>query len=120
MIRLRHANGFQTYYLHLSSIAKGLRPGVRVSQGDVIGRVGASGVVTGPHLDYRLTKGGVFVNPLVEQRKLPPGEPIPAELLGAFEAARDEALRQLSKQLGGPETLVAGSREPADTLRAQP
>lgn len=78
VIRLRHANGFQTYYLHLSSIAKGLRPGVRVSQGDVIGRVGASGVVTGPHLDYRLTKGGVFVNPLVEQRKLPPGEPIPA------------------------------------------
>jgi murein DD-endopeptidase MepM/ murein hydrolase activator NlpD len=120
LIRLRHANGYQTYYLHLSSIAKGLRPGVRVSQGDVIGRVGASGAVTGPHLDYRLMKHGVFVNPLVEQRKLPAGDPISAGLLKAFEAVRDEALVQLMQQLGAPETLVAGSREPADARLARP
>lgn len=120
LVRLRHANDYHTYYLHLSSIAKEIRPGVRVSQGKVIGRVGASGVVTGSHLDYRLTKRGVFVNPLVEQRKLPPGKPIPAELLGAFEAARDEALRQMTKLLGAPETLMAGSREPADPPLAQP
>ena len=86
----------------------------------MIGRVGASGVVTGPHLDYRLTKRGAFVNPLVEQRKLPPGEPLPVELLGAFEAARDDVLRQLSKQLGAPETRVAGSREPGDALLPRP
>lgn len=107
-------------YLYLSSIAKGLRSGTRVSQGDVIGPVGASGVVTGPHLDYRLTKHGVFVNPLVEQRRLPAGDPISAGLLKAFEAVRDEALAQLTKQLGAPETLVAGSREPADALLARP
>jgi len=120
LIHLRHANGYHTYYLHLSSIAKRIRPGVRVSQGDVIGRVGASGVVTGPHLDYRLTKRGVFVNPLVEQRKLPPGDPISAESLRAFEAARDEALQQLRKPLGAPEPLATDSREPADAGQVRP
>ncbi|MDO8794232.1 MAG: M23 family metallopeptidase [Vicinamibacterales bacterium] len=120
LIRLRHANGYQTYYLHLSSIAKGLRPGVRVSQGDVIGRVGASGVVTGPHLDYRVVRRGVFVNPLVELRNLPAGDPISAGSLKTFEALRDEALAQLANQLGAPNTLVAGSREPDDALPARP
>jgi len=120
LIRLRHANDYHTYYLHLSSIAKRIRPGVRVSQGDVIGRVGASGVVTGPHLDYRLAKRGVFVNPLVEQRKLPPGDPISAESLRAFEAGRDEALQQLTRQLGAPEPLTADTREPADARQVRP
>ena len=111
LIRLRHANGYQTYYLHLSSIAKGLRPGVRVSQGDVIGRVGTSGVVTGPHLDYRVMRRGVFVNPLVEQRNLPPGDPISADSRRAFEIVRDEALERLTEQLGAPAALAARSRE---------
>jgi murein DD-endopeptidase MepM/ murein hydrolase activator NlpD len=102
LLRLRHANGYQTYYLHLSAFAKGLRPGTRVSQGDVIGRVGASGVVTGPHLDYRLAKHGVFVNPLVELRKLPPGDPISPESLTTFEATRDAAMAEVTKQLGAP------------------
>lgn len=120
LIHLRHANGYHTYYLHLSSMAKGIRPGVRVSQGGVIGRVGTSGVVTGPHLDYRLTKRGVFVNPLVEQRKLPPGDPISADSLKAFEAARGEALKQLTTQLGAPETLAVDTRKAADALIARP
>lgn len=120
LIRLRHTNGYQTSYLHLSAIAKRIRPGVRVSQGDVIGQVGASGVVTGPHLDYRLAKRGVFVNPLVEQRKLPPGDPISAESSRGFEAARDEALKQLTKQRGALETLAADTLAPADALLARP
>jgi murein DD-endopeptidase MepM/ murein hydrolase activator NlpD len=120
LIRLRHANSYHTYYLHLSSIAKGIRPGVRVSQGDVIGRVGASGVVTGPHLDYRLAKGGVFVNPLVEQRTLTSGDPVSAESMPVFEAARDEALKQLTKHLGAPDTVLANTREPADARVARP
>ena len=120
LIRLRHANGYQTYCLHLSSIAKGLRPGGRVSQGDVIGRVGASGVVTGPHLDYRVMRRGVFVNPLIERRRLSAGDPISAGSLKAFEALRDEALARLTNELGAPKTLVAGSREPDDALLAQP
>jgi murein DD-endopeptidase MepM/ murein hydrolase activator NlpD len=96
LIRLRHANGYETYYLHLSSIARNVRPGARVAQGDVIGRVGASGLVTGPHLDYRLRKHGVFVDPLIEQRRLPAGDPLSSTSMVAFDAARDRALARLT------------------------
>jgi murein DD-endopeptidase MepM/ murein hydrolase activator NlpD len=99
MVRLKHRNGYESYYLHLSSIPRRIRRGVRVSQGDVIGAVGASGLVTGPHLDYRLRKAGVFVDPLAEHRKLPPGDPVPADARQAFEAARDEALLNLRTRL---------------------
>lgn len=81
-ISLRMADGAET---------SGIRAGARVSQGKVIGRVGASGVVTGPHLDYHLTKRGEFVNPLAEQRKLPSGGPISLASLTAFEAVRNDA-----------------------------
>ena len=97
MVRLRHASGFETYYLHLSAIAKGVRPGARVEQGQLIGKVGATGTATGPHLDYRLKKNGVFVNPLIEHRKLPPGEPVSAAHLDAFRAQRDDTLRAMDE-----------------------
>ena len=95
MVRLRHRNGYETYYLHLSSFAKGMKPGARVVQGQMIGRVGSTGLSTGPHLDYRLRKNGSFVNPLLEHRKLPPGDPVPDEHLEAFQASRDRALARL-------------------------
>ena len=75
-IQLRHRSGYETVYNHLSSVARGLRAGTRVSQRQVIGYVGATGLATGPHLDYRVAKGGAFVNPLGE--KFIPGEPISA------------------------------------------
>jgi murein DD-endopeptidase MepM/ murein hydrolase activator NlpD len=106
MVRLRHGNHYESYYLHLSSIAAGLKRGVRVAQGDVIGRVGASGLATGPHLDYRLSKDGRFVNPIEEHRKLPPGEPVPVELRAAFEAARDEAIELMQAHTSSPSTLA--------------
>lgn len=95
MVRLRHASGYETYYLHLSAFARGIRAGARVSQGQVIGRVGATGLASGPHLDYRLRKNGTFVNPLTEHRRMPPGEPVPAGAMAAFEDARDRALERL-------------------------
>lgn len=88
---VRHDNGFETRYLHLSRIAPGIRVGSRLQQGELIGRVGATGLVTGPHLHYELLKRGVHVNPLDEHRKLPPGQPIPAANRAAFLAARDRA-----------------------------
>jgi murein DD-endopeptidase MepM/ murein hydrolase activator NlpD len=96
MVRLRHASGFESYYLHLSAFAKGIRAGAHVDQGQMIGRVGSTGTATGPHLDYRLKKNGVFVNPLAEHRRLPPGEPIPSAQLAAFAAQRDDTLRRMS------------------------
>ena len=92
MVRLRHTNGYETYYLHLSRFAAGMRRGTRVFQGQEIGYVGATGLSTGPHLDYRMRKNGTFVNPLIEHRNLPPGDPVPVEYLAAFEAVRDAAL----------------------------
>ena len=89
MVQLRHTNGYQTYYLHLSRFARGIRPGVRVAQGQTIGYVGSTGLSTGPHLDYRIRKNGMFVNPLVEIRNTPPGDPVPADHMAAFETLRD-------------------------------
>jgi murein DD-endopeptidase MepM/ murein hydrolase activator NlpD len=111
-IRLRHAGGFESYYLHLSSFASGIRRGVHVDQGQFIGRVGATGTATGPHLDFRLRKNGVFVDPVRERRRQPPGRPIPPAHLQAFQEARDGLLRQIST------TLVAETpRQRRDALK---
>lgn len=112
-LRIRHASGFETYYLHLSAFGKGIRAGAHVTQGQLIGRVGATGTATGPHLDYRLRKNGVFVNPLTEHRRLPPGEPIPSTQLAAFRSSRDGMLRQISTAL-----LVDAPRQKPDAARA--
>lgn len=101
MVRLQHTGGYQTYYLHLSAFASGLRIGARVAQGQTIGLVGATGLATGPHLDYRVRKDGVFVNPLTEHRNMPPGDPIPEEAMDAFRVDRDRALVQLQMALAG-------------------
>ena len=95
MVRIRHASGYQTFYLHLSAFGAGIRAGVRVDQGQTVGLVGATGLATGPHLHYGLTRNGVFVNPLREHMNQPPGEPVPSAAMAAFEAARDLALAQL-------------------------
>lgn len=63
-IRIRHTSRIETMYLHLSRYAKGLKRGTKVTQGDVIGYVGATGLVTGPHLDYRVSDGGQWLDPL--------------------------------------------------------
>jgi len=94
MVHLRHANGFETEYLHLSTIA--VRPWTRVRQGELIGKVGSSGLATGPHLDYRLKKNGAFINPVTAHRAMPPADPIPAAEMAAFDAARIHAMAALT------------------------
>ena len=106
MVRLRHTNGYETYYLHLSRFAKGMRPGGRVVQGQIIGYVGSTGLATGPHLDYRIRKSGTFVNPLVEHRNFPPGDPIPEEHLAAFTEARDRALERMYSPISEPRAVA--------------
>jgi murein DD-endopeptidase MepM/ murein hydrolase activator NlpD len=92
-VHLRHANGFETEYLHLSAIA--VAAGAHVRQGELVGRVGSSGLATGPHLDYRLKKNGAFINPVTAHRAMPPADPVPAAQMAAFEAARDRAIGAL-------------------------
>lgn len=99
MVRIQHGQGYQTYYLHLDRFAPGIRAGAWVLQGQKIGEVGSTGLVTGPHLDYRIRKNGEFVNPLIEQRNMPPGDPIPDSVMEAFQLVRAEALAPLEGAL---------------------
>jgi murein DD-endopeptidase MepM/ murein hydrolase activator NlpD len=111
MVRIRHAGGLESYYLHLSAF--GLQAGAHVAQGQIIGRVGSTGTATGPHLDYRLRRNGVFVNPLTEHHRQPPGEPIAPAELSAFRRARDEVFSQLSATL-----LATGPASKPDAVPA--
>jgi len=90
-VRLRHANGYETIYGHLSRLD--VRRGQRVKQGERIGAVGSTGLATGPHLDYRMKRDGRFVDPL--RIELPPAEPIPDDERKAFAAVRDERITLL-------------------------
>jgi len=101
MVKVRHPNGYVTAYLHLSRFARGIRRGARVEQGQVIGYVGATGLATAPHLDYRVQKNGRWIDPL--SIRPTPAEPIPAHRREAFFAYRD-ALRA-SLESGAPLTL---------------
>jgi murein DD-endopeptidase MepM/ murein hydrolase activator NlpD len=87
-VHLRHRAGYETIYNHLSRVGPRVRRGTSVSQRQVIGYVGSTGLSTGPHLDYRVVKNGAFVNPFAE--RFIPGEPIPAAERAEFQRhARD-------------------------------
>jgi murein DD-endopeptidase MepM/ murein hydrolase activator NlpD len=104
MVRIRHAGGYQTAYLHLSALAPGIHVGARVTQGDLIGKVGSSGTTTGPHLDYRIIRNGTYVDPQSELKRMPKGEPIASSRRAAFDQVRDEQLRQMTSQLAAAST----------------
>lgn len=86
MIRISHTAGYESMYLHLSRIA--VKPGAHVSQGQVIGYVGSTGMSTGPHLDFRVRRNGAAINPL--KVIFPPGAPVSRNKFEAFAALRDK------------------------------
>ena len=92
---IRHPNGYLTYYGHLSGYGPGVRKGVRVSQKQVIGYVGSTGLSTGPHLDYRMAKDGRFRNPLKES--FPTGLPIEKRNREVFQNRTDEMVSSLQR-----------------------
>lgn len=85
MVKISHAGGYQTFYLHLSKIL--VKHGAHVQQGDVIGTVGASGLATGPHLDFRVVLHGKFINPT--KVIFPPNPPVAQSAFTEFAALRD-------------------------------
>ncbi len=93
MIRIRHNSVYTSGYLHLRNFAQGIKPGVKVEQGEVIGYVGATGLATGPHLDFRMWRNGQLVNPLSIES--PPVEPVRKEKMGEFYKVSEKWLREL-------------------------
>ena len=88
MVSIRHPAGVETRYAHLSRVAPGIHPGARVSQGDLIGFVGQTGLANGPHVHYEFIKNGVHLNH--RRVDMGDGKPVPESLKGDFEAARIE------------------------------
>jgi murein DD-endopeptidase MepM/ murein hydrolase activator NlpD len=85
-IRIRHANGYETAYGHLSAFARGMEPGKKVRQGQVIGYVGSTGLSTGAHLHYEIMINGRFVDPM--KIRLPRGRALEGTVLAGFEQER--------------------------------
>jgi murein DD-endopeptidase MepM/ murein hydrolase activator NlpD len=97
-VRLRHANGYETAYGHMTAFAKGMEPGVRVRQGQVIGFVGSTGLSTGAHVHYEVLVNGRFVDPM--RIKLPRGRALDGPTLATFEQERDRLDNMMARQPG--------------------
>jgi murein DD-endopeptidase MepM/ murein hydrolase activator NlpD len=87
-VRIKHANGYETAYGHMTAFARSTQPGARVRQGQIIGYVGSTGLSTGPHLHYEILVNGRFVDPL--RVRLPRGRVLDGPVLAAFEKDRAE------------------------------
>jgi murein DD-endopeptidase MepM/ murein hydrolase activator NlpD len=86
-VKLKHNNGYETAYGHMSAFAKGLEVGKRVRQGQVIGFVGSTGQSTGAHVHYEILVNGRFVDPM--RIKLPRGRSLEGQMMASFEKERD-------------------------------
>ncbi|MBS7695997.1 MULTISPECIES: M23 family metallopeptidase [unclassified Chelatococcus] len=105
-IEIQHSNGYVTTYNHQSAFARGIKPGMRVRQGQVIGYLGATGLATGPHLHYEVMVNGHFVNPL--KIKLPRSRELDGSLLAEFRRQRDQTRELLTKASPAGKLAQAG------------
>jgi murein DD-endopeptidase MepM/ murein hydrolase activator NlpD len=101
-VRLKHNNGYETAYGHMSAFAKGMEPGKRVRQGQVIGFVGSTGMSTGAHVHYEILVNGRFVDPM--RVKLPRGRSLEGAVMASFEKERDRLDTQMNSR-GGPRVV---------------
>jgi murein DD-endopeptidase MepM/ murein hydrolase activator NlpD len=95
---IQHANGYVTTYSHQSNFAKGIVPGAKVRQGQVIGYLGSTGLSTGPHLHYEVLVNGNFVNPM--KIRVPRGRELQGPTLAEYKRQRDE-IQGLIQRAGG-------------------
>lgn len=124
VVKVQHPGGYLTAYLHLSRYAPGIRSGARVRQGDIIAYTGATGLASGPHLDYRVKHHNRWIDPLT--LKGVRDEPIPAAKMASYRRWRDElraGLREgiIPRDLRAPgvphETQLARHSEPRPAER---
>jgi murein DD-endopeptidase MepM/ murein hydrolase activator NlpD len=107
-IKIKHPNGYETAYGHMSAYAKGMEPGKRVRQGQVIGFVGSTGLSTGAHVHYEILVNGRFVDPM--RVKLPRGRSLDGSLLAGFEQERDRLDGMMNNR--GSSARVAQNQPP--------
>ncbi len=112
-LRIRHANGWETGYAHLSRYAKGLRPGQHVRQGQLVAYVGTTGMSTGAHLHYEIWQRGQRINPVAA--KVPQGTVLAGKELGAFEAQKSRIDRLV--EAGGSQDSVRQMASSADSVQ---
>lgn len=93
-IKIKHAQGITTSYGHLSRYAPGIRKGTKVKQGQTVGYVGSTGLSTGPHLDFRITQNGTYVNFL--QTKFPTASSVRPKYSDEFQRTSQKYLSYLS------------------------
>ena len=105
-VRVKHNNGYETAYGHMSAFARGIEPGKRIRQGQVIGFVGSTGLSTGAHVHYEIVVNGRFVDPM--RIRLPRGRVLEGPILAGFEKERDRVEGMMQRKAG-----VAGSGAPA-------
>jgi murein DD-endopeptidase MepM/ murein hydrolase activator NlpD len=106
-VRLKHNNGYETAYGHMSAYAKGMEPGKRVRQGQVIGFVGSTGMSTGAHVHYEILVNGRFVDPM--RIKLPRGRSLEGGLMAGFEKERDRLDGMMSNRGSAARVSDAGN-----------
>jgi murein DD-endopeptidase MepM/ murein hydrolase activator NlpD len=106
-VKLKHNNGYETAYGHMSAFAKGMEPGKRVRQGQVIGFVGSTGQSTGAHVHYEILVNGRFVDPM--RIKLPRGRSLDGQLLAGFEKERDRLDAQMNNRSSARVSDAAGT-----------
>jgi murein DD-endopeptidase MepM/ murein hydrolase activator NlpD len=106
-VKLKHSNGYETAYGHMSAFAKGLEVGKRVRQGQVIGFVGSTGESTGAHVHYEILVNGRFVDPM--RIKLPRGRSLEGAMLASFEKERDRLDAQMNNRANSPRISDATS-----------
>jgi len=107
LVVLKHNNGYESYYLHLSRIL--VRSGQSIQQGQRIGLVGMTGLASGPHLDFRLRRNGGFVD--WEHMKLPSSEPVPTRDLTAFATIRDKWIGALHGSVDKQKLLATSTAD---------
>jgi murein DD-endopeptidase MepM/ murein hydrolase activator NlpD len=115
-VRLKHNNGYETAYGHMSAFAKGMEPGKRVRQGQVIGFVGSTGMSTGAHVHYEILVNGRFVDPM--RVKLPRGRSLDGPVMANFEKERDRLDAQMSNR-GSPARVSDAACGPTSVPQAR-
>src|SRR3984893_1136345 len=116
LVEIQHTNGYTTYYMHLSRVL--VRTGQHVGQGPIIGLVGMTGLATGPHLDFRITRQGP--SQTYERLPLPPSDPVAKRDWNEFAVSRDRALALMPTRLSQPNVALAKNSPVSPTSQLAP